>query len=208
MLYYSRMRWKIDGMSFDALWQLEGKEASAAVDSIRAGIVSHLYKPCAERYVISVGATRTVEDFDRYAMGALPMREHLVFEEVIPLEEGFTIEVFPYLEARAVHMAEAPRLLHLLEFSWDPASRALDKAWPDLVTLLKASAAPRVLGLYRFAARQQALAIVDVAEAAELTRLSLGPGLADAAVTRVEALRDYLGFARDVWRGYRLDEAA
>ena len=42
MLYFSRMRWKIDGMSFDDLWKLEGKEAKAAVDSITQGIVSHL----------------------------------------------------------------------------------------------------------------------------------------------------------------------
>lgn len=205
MLYFSRMRWKIDGMSFDALWKLEGQEARAAVDSIEQGIVSHLYKPCAEQYVISIGGARTVEDFDRYAMGVLPMREHLVFEQVLPLEEGFTIEVFPYLKARGAEMADRPRLLHFVELAWDPRARWLDSRWGDIRTALQALETPKVLGVYRLAGRQGALAIVDIETAADLNRLAVLPCLEGAEVVQVEALRDYLGFAQDVWRGYRFD---
>jgi muconolactone delta-isomerase len=207
MLYYSRMRWAIAGMTFDQLWKLEGKEAEAAVASIEQGIVAHLYKPCAERAVISVGATRTVEEFDRYAMGVLPMREHLIFDEVAPLTEGFSIEVFPYLEARAAEMADRPRLLHLVELSWPAAERRLDAAWPGLVADLSGVTAPKIVSLYRVTGLQRALLFADLEEAAELDRLVARDSLAGAAVTRVEALRDYLGFARDVWKGYRLDAA-
>ena len=205
MLYFSRMRWKIDGMSFDALWKLEGQEAKAAVDSIQQGIVSHLYKPCAEQYVISIGGARTVEDFDRYAMGILPMREHLVFEQVLPLEEGFTIDVFPYLTKRTAEMDEKPRLIHYVELHWDPRERRLDTSWAEIVETLKGLEAPKVLGVYRLAGRQAAIAIVDIETAAELNRFAALPCLAGAEVSQVEALRDYLGFADDVWRGYRFD---
>ncbi|MCB1332055.1 MAG: hypothetical protein KDK28_22380 [Maritimibacter sp.] len=205
MLYFSRMRWKIDGMSFDDLWKLEGKEAKAAVDSITQGIVSHLYKPCAEQYVISIGGARTVEEFDEYAMGILPMREHLIFEQVLPLEEGFTIDVFPYLKARTAEMADRPRLLHYVEMHWDPRARSLDSRWAEIVATLQGAEAPKVLGLYRLAGRQGALAIVDIETAAELNRFAALDCLAGAEVTQVEALRDYLGFAEDVWRGYRFD---
>ena len=205
MLYFSRMRWKIDGMSFDALWKLEGQEARAAVDSIQQGIVSHLYKPCAEQYVISIGGARTVEDFDRYAMGILPMREHLVFEQVLPLEEGFTIDVFPYLTKRTAEMDEKPRLIHYVELHWDPRERRLDTSWAEIVETLKGLEAPKVLGVYRLAGRQAAIAIIDIETAAELNRFAALPCLAGAEVSQVEALRDYLGFADDVWRGYRFD---
>jgi len=205
MLYFSRMRWKIDGMSFDALWKLEGQEAKAAVDSIQQGIVSHLYKPCAEQYVISIGGARTVEDFDRYAMGILPMREHLVFEQVLPLEEGFTIDVFPYLTKRTAEMDEKPRLIHYVELHWDPRERRLDTSWAEIVETLKGLEAPKVLGVYRLAGRQAAIAIIDIETAAELNRFAALPCLAGAEVSQVEALRDYLGFADDVWRGYRFD---
>ncbi|HCQ63847.1 MAG TPA: hypothetical protein DIU07_01115 [Rhodobacteraceae bacterium] len=205
MLYFSRMRWKIDGMSFDALWKLEGQEAKAAVDSIQKGIVSHLYKPCAEQYVISIGGARTVEDFDRYAMGILPMREHLIFEQVLPLEEGFTIDVFPYLTKRTAEMDDRPRLLHYVELHWDPRARSLDSHWAEIVETLQRLDAPKVLGVYRLAGREGAIAIIDIETAADLNHLAALPCLAGAEVTQVEALRDYLGFAEDVWRGYRFD---
>ena len=133
MLYYSKMRWKLDGMNFDALWKLENKEAQTAVESIKQGIVKHLYKVCAEQYVVSIGGTDTVEDFDRYADGILPMREHLIFEEVIPLTEAFTIDIFPYLSSRREKLATEPRLLHQVEFSWPSGERELDTVWtgPD-----------------------------------------------------------------------------
>lgn len=138
-------------------------------------------------------------------MGVLPMREHLVFEQVLPLEEGFTIEVFPYLKARGAEMADRPRLLHFVELAWDPRARWLDSRWGDIRTALQALETPKVLGVYRLAGRQGALAIVDIETAADLNRLAVLPCLEGAEVVQVEALRDYLGFAQDVWRGYRFD---
>jgi hypothetical protein len=155
--------------------------------------------------VISIGGARTVEDFDRYAMGILPMREHLVFEQVLPLEEGFTIDVFPYLTKRTAEMDERPRLLHYVELHWDPRARNLDTRWAEIVETLQALDTPKVLGVYRLAGREGAIAIVDIETAADLNHFAALPCLAGAEVTQVEALRDYLGFAEDVWRGYRLD---
>ena len=203
MLYFSRMLWKLDGMSFDSLWKLEGKEADAAEDSIRNGIVSHLYKLCAQPCVISVGNTTRLEDFDLYAEGILPMREHLVFDEVWALEEGFCIEVFPYLEQRRVEMAEKPRLLHLMQVAWDPRSHRMEEVWPRLVGELGSLHEPRVLAVYRVAGQQRALIFVDVVDAAGLNAVAHLPSLAGAEVEKVEGLRDYIGFAQDVRRGYK-----
>lgn len=205
MLYFSRMRWNLEGMNFNQLWKLESKEADAAVVSIQQGFISHLYKPCAEQYVISVGETRTVEDFDRYAEGVLPMREHLVFEEVWPLDEGFCIDVFPYLQKRRKEMAETPRLLHFFQASWSTHARYLDDHWLDLVGQLRDLDAPKVLGVYRVAGQQRIIAFVDVQDATELSHLANLSPMASAEVERVEALRDYLGFAEDVRKGYRVD---
>jgi hypothetical protein len=202
MLYYSKMRWKLDGMSFNDLWKLENYEAQTAAQSIQAGIVKHLYKVCAEQYVISIGSTSTVEDFDRYAHGILPMREHLIFEEVVPLTEGFTIEIFPYLSSRRAALAEKPRFLHTVEIAWPSGERRLDEVWPTLTKKLKASDAPFVLGVYRYSGRQTALAVIDIAAPAEIDALAVLPELAGATIVKVWAMRDYIGFAADVATGY------
>jgi muconolactone delta-isomerase len=203
MLYYSKMRWELKGMTFDQLWDLEAKEARAAAQSIRDGIVSHLYKVVAEQYVISIGGSTDAESFDRYALGALPMREHLTFETVLPLEEGFTIDVFPYLSGRRAAMATDPRFLFLVELSWEPRSRALDGLWPDIARVLKTDAPLKVLGVYRVAGQQRALAVIDAKDAADVNRFALMPVLGPASVDLVWSLRDYLAFADDVDNHYR-----
>ena len=202
MYFYSKMHWKIDGMSFQELWKLEGKEAEAAVESIKGGIVQHLYKPCAEQYVISVGGAPTVEDFDRYAMGILPMREHLIFEEVWPLEEGYSIDVFPYLEERAKTVEEDPRLLHFIQMAWPEYERTLDQEWPGILERTQEMEATKVLGLFRVAGQQRIIAIIDVRKGEEITAFAAGEGLRSGKMEKVWALRDYLGFAEDVWKGY------
>lgn len=202
MQFFSKMHWKIDGMSFRELWKLEGEEAKAAVESIKGGIVQHLYKPCAEQYVISVGDAPTVEDFDRYAMGILPMREHLIFEEIWPLEDGFTIDVFPYLEERAKTMEESPKLLHFIQIAWPGHERALDRLWPGILEAAPALETPKVLGIFRVAGQQRLIAFIDVASAEEVSLFASGEGLETGHVEKVWALRDYLGFAEDVWKGY------
>jgi muconolactone delta-isomerase len=199
------MRWNLKGMSFDELWDLEGKEAKAAAKSIEEGIVTHLYKVVAEKYVMSIGGAPTAEDFDRYALGVLPMREHLVFEQVLTLQEGFTIDVFSYLSQRRQTMAEEPRFLYFVQFAWDPRLRLLDQIWDGLCRAMQQEEIPKVLGLYRVAGQQKAMAIVDVQNAQALNRLSLATALQTPAVETVWLLRDYLGFAEDVEKHYRFD---
>jgi muconolactone delta-isomerase len=208
MLYYSKMRWELKGMTFDQLWDLEAQEARAAAKSIEDGIVSHLYKVVAEQYVVSIGGSADAEGFDRYAFGVLPMREHLTFETVLPLEEGFSIDVFPYLKERRAKMAADPRFLFLVELSWAPRERMLDEAWPALVRTLKSDAPVKVLGLFRVAGQQRALAVIDVKDAADLNRFALMPVLGRPAVDLAWSLRDYIAFADDVENHFRPDPAA
>jgi muconolactone delta-isomerase len=199
------MRWNLKGMTFDQLWELEGKEAKAAAKSIEEGIVTHLYKAVAEEYVMSIGEAPTAEDFDRYALGVLPMREHLIFEQVLTLQEGFTIDVFPYLTQRRQEMANEPRFLFFVQVAWEPAQRKLDGLWESLCQALQAPMPAKVLGLYRVAAQQRAMAIVDVRDAEALSLLSQLPALQSAMFERVWLLRDYLGFAEDVEKHYRVN---
>lgn len=203
MLFYSKMHWALKGMNFDQLWELEGKEARAAVKSIKEGIVSHLYKVCAEQYVISIGGAPTVEDFDRYAMGILPMREHLTFEQVWPLEEGFTINVFPYLQERDKTMAESPRLLHFVQMAWEQDKRVLDDKWGEIKSTLPQCDTCKVLGVYRVAGQQRLVSIIDVASAGDITAYANMPLFSRPTVEKVWALRDYIGFAKDVWNKYQ-----
>ncbi|MEJ2691627.1 MAG: hypothetical protein P8166_00920 [Candidatus Thiodiazotropha sp.] len=193
-------------MTFDELWELEGKEAKAAAKSIEDGIVKHLYKAVAEQYVISIGGSPTGEEFDRYAMGMLPMREHLIFEQVLTLEEGFTIDVFDYLSRRRQTMAEDPRFLYFVEFSREATQRVMDASWQAACDSLRDDVPATVLGLYRVAGMQKMQAIVDVRVAEDLNRLCRLPALRDASVETVWLMRDYLSFAEDVERHYRFDE--
>ncbi len=205
ILFYSKMRWELKGMNFDQLWELEGEEARAAVRSIEDGIVTHLYKVCAEQYVISIGGSPTIEDFDRYAMGILPMREHLIFEDIWSLEEGFTIDVFDYLRKRRNRMADEPKFLYYIQMAWEPQKRIVDETWNNVKEELKDCSAGKVLGVYRVAGQQRIVSIVDVTTADELNSFGSLPVLKSPSVEKVWALRDYLGFADDVWKKYKFD---
>lgn len=207
MIFFSKMRWNLKGMTFDQLWDLEGEEAKAAAKSIEEGIVTHLYKAVAEEYVMSIGGAPTAEDFDRYALGVLPMREHLVFEQVLTLQEGFSIDVFPYLSQRRREMADDPRFLYFVQFAWDPGQRRVDELWEGLCGAMQEEGPAKVLGLYRVAGQQKAMAIVDVRDAEALNQLCLSPALQSPSVETVWLLRDYLGFAEDVEKHYRFDDA-
>jgi muconolactone delta-isomerase len=201
------MRWNLKGMTFNQLWDLEGQEAKAAAKSIEEGIVTHLYKAVAEEYVMSIGGAPTAEAFDRYALGVLPMREHLVFEQVLTLQEGFTIDVFSYISQRRREMADNPRFLYFTQFAWDPGSRKVDELWDDMCAELQNTRIVKVLGLYRVAAQQKVMAIVDVTEADALNQLALLPSLQTPIVEIVWLLRDYIGFAEDVEKHYRFNDA-
>jgi len=205
MYFFSKMRWNLKGMSFDELWELEGKEAKAAAKSIEDGIVQHLYKAVAEEYVMSIGETNTAEDFDRYALGILPMREHLIFEQVIAVQEGFSIDVFPYLAKRREQMQNEPKFLYFVQMAWPSAERKLDEVWGQLTENLKAYTPAKVLALYRAAAQQKIMLIIDVKNADELNQLSQSPLLRMSEVETVWLLRDYIGFAEDVEKRYKFD---
>lgn len=203
MFFYSKMRWKIDGMTFDQLWDLEGEECKAAVKSIEDGIVSHLYKVGAEQYVISVGQAKSMEEFDLYAMGYLPMREHLIFEEVWPLDEGFTIDVAEYLKKRRDTQASDPNFLFYVQLAWDQNQRFVDTAWDEITAGLKTFDAGKVLGVYRVAGQERIIAILDVKTAADINSFSSLSVLNNPEVEKVWSLRDYIGFAHDVWNHYK-----
>jgi len=205
MYFFSKMRWHLKGMSFDELWELEGKEAKAAAKSIEDGIVQHLYKAVAEEYVMSIGEADTAEGFDRYALGILPMREHLIFEQVIAVQEGFSIDVFPYLAERRERMQNEPKFLYFVQMAWDPAERKLDAIWPQLIDSLETYTPAKILALYRVAAQQKIMLIVDVTDADALNQLSQFPLLQISQVETVWLLRDYIGFAEDVEKRYKFD---
>jgi muconolactone D-isomerase len=206
MLFYSKMRWELKGMSFDQLWDLEGKEADAGVQSIQQGFIKHLYKVASEQYVISIGESNTIEEFDQYSMGVLPMREHLVFEEVWTLDEGFTIDVASYLNERRPGIKSDPRYLYYMELSWPADRRNLDDDWKKIIQVLQGTYTFKILGAYRVAAQQKIILIVDVRSAEELNSISGLDFLRAAEVVKVWALRDYEGFAVDVKKHYKFED--
>ncbi|QMS86172.1 hypothetical protein HUN01_00645 (plasmid) [Nostoc edaphicum CCNP1411] len=98
MLFYVQMRWNIEGrLSEDELWNLEAEEAdfNAQKETKDSGLVVGLYKVAAQRRVIGIVNVDSIEELDRTAMGRLPMREYLEFEQVLPLRayEGFIEDV-------------------------------------------------------------------------------------------------------------------
>lgn len=204
MFFYCSMRWDLKGMSFEDLWKQEGEEAKAAIQTIESGMVQHLYKVAAEQYVIVIGNLPNAEELDRTAMGRLPMHEYLVFEEVLSLQEGFTIDVQGYLGPRREQIGERPRLLYFVQLAWDPGQRRLEGLWEGAKQALRDLGSTRVLGLYRVAGQQRMVLIVDVDAAEDLNALANLPVLDSPAVEKVWLLRDYHVFAEDVWKAYRV----
>ncbi|MDJ0596980.1 MAG: muconolactone Delta-isomerase family protein [Pleurocapsa sp. MO_226.B13] len=96
MLFYVQMRWNIEGrLSEEELWDLETKETEQAQKTVDSGMVVGLFKVAAQRRVIGIVDVESIEELDRTAMGRLPMREYLEFEQVWPLRdyEGFAEDV-------------------------------------------------------------------------------------------------------------------
>ena len=112
MFYYGQMRWDLKGMSFHELWLAESEEARAAIKTLEDNLVQHLYKVVGEQYVIVIGNIPSGEEFDRTAMGRLPMHEHLIFDPVWSLEEGFTADVQGYLNSRYPQQLQNPKVLY------------------------------------------------------------------------------------------------
>jgi muconolactone delta-isomerase len=204
MFFCCKMRWALDGMSFEDLWMQEGEEARTAIQTIESGMVQHLYKVAAEQYVIVIGNLPNAEELDRTAMARLPMHEHLVFEEVLSLEEGFTIDVQGYLKPRRERLGEQPRMLYYVELAWEPRERSVEGLWDRATRELRECESLKVLGLYRIAGQQRMVLIVDVDRAEALNGLANLPVLDTPSVEKIWLLRDYHLFAEDVWNRYRV----
>ena len=204
MFFYSKMRWDLKGMTFDELWKLEGEEVRQGIATLDAGFIQHLYKVTSEQYVICIGNVPSAEEGDRFAMGRLPMHEHLIFEDVFSLEEGFTIDVLDYLKTRRAQLKVDPKLLYYIQMAWDPRERQLDRLWNDAKEALRVLEAPKVLGLYRVSGQQRIIAIVDARVVEELDLFANLSSLKSPEVEKVWSLRDYHLFAEDVWNGYKI----
>jgi len=204
MFFYCNMRWELKGMSFEDLWIMEGQEARSGIQTIESGMVQHLYKVAAEQYVIVIGNLPNAEELDRTAMERLPMHEHLIFEDVFSLQEGFTVDVQGYLKPRREQIGQKPRLLYYVQMAWDPKERKLEKLWDGAKQTLSDLGSTYVLGLYRVAGQQRMILIVDVDKAEDLNALANLPVLDSPVVEKVWLLRDYHLFAEDVWKGYKV----
>jgi len=96
MLFYVQMRWNHEGrISLDELWDVEAQEAEHAKETIDSGMVVGIWKVAAQKRVIAVVDVESIEDLDRTALGRLPMREYLEFEQVWALRDylGFAEDV-------------------------------------------------------------------------------------------------------------------
>ncbi|NLT56337.1 MAG: hypothetical protein GXX79_17620 [Actinomycetales bacterium] len=96
MLFYVQMRWNHEGrISLEDLWEVEEQEAEHAKETIDSGMVVGIWKVAAQKRVIAVVDLPSAEELDRTALGRLPMREYLEFEEVWPLRDylGFAEDV-------------------------------------------------------------------------------------------------------------------
>lgn len=96
MLFYVQMRWNIEGrLSLDELWNLEAQEIEYARQTVDSGMVRGIYKVAAQRRVIAILDVPSIEDLDRTALGRLPMREYLEFEQIWALRDynGFAEDV-------------------------------------------------------------------------------------------------------------------
>ncbi|MGB5685836.1 MAG: hypothetical protein WBM35_08495, partial [Candidatus Electrothrix sp.] len=138
------------------------------------------------------------------AMGRLPMHDHLIFEEVFSLIEGFTVDVQGYLKPRREEQEKKPKFLYYVQMAWDPEKRELDTLWNEAVDALKGFDAGKVLGVYRVAGQQRMITVVDVEKPDDLNVLANIPELRSPVVEKVWALRDYHLFAEDVRKNYNV----
>jgi hypothetical protein len=204
MFFYAEMQWDLKGMSFNDLWIAEGEECRHAIVTIENNMVQHLYKVVAEQKVIVIGNLPNAVELDRTAMGRLPMHEHLLFTEVLTLEEGFTEDVQAYLQPLRDRNQAESCLLYLIRLAWDQSARSLDHSWETISNELKSFQGGKVLGLYRAVGQQRALVIVDFETVTDINRFTNISCLQLSSVERVWALRDYHIFAEDVWKYFRV----
>lgn len=93
MLFYVQMRWNHEGrVSLDELWDVQAEEGGYALAAMESGFCLGIWKVAAQKRVIAIVDSPDAEELDRVALGRLPMREYLEFEEIWPLRDyrGFT----------------------------------------------------------------------------------------------------------------------
>ncbi|MEV7970838.1 muconolactone Delta-isomerase family protein [Sphaerisporangium sp. NPDC088356] len=96
MLFYVQMKWNHEGrVTLDELWDIEVDEAEHVLKSIESGFCVGIWKVAAKKRLIAIVDSPDAEELDRTALGRLPMREYLEFEEVWPLRDylGFVEDV-------------------------------------------------------------------------------------------------------------------
>ncbi|AIR97431.1 MULTISPECIES: muconolactone Delta-isomerase [Streptomyces] len=96
MLFYVQMRWNHEGrISLDELWEIEREEAEHAQETLDSGFAVGLWKVAGQKRVIGIIDAPNAEELDRTALGRLPMREYLEFEQVWALRDylGFAEDV-------------------------------------------------------------------------------------------------------------------
>ena len=96
MLFYVQMKWNHEGrITLDQLWEIEAEEAAHAQETLDSGFAVGLWKVAGQKRVIGIIDSPNAEELDRTALGRLPMREYLEFEEIWPLRDylGFAEDV-------------------------------------------------------------------------------------------------------------------
>jgi muconolactone D-isomerase len=96
MLFYVQMKWVHEGrLTLDQLWDVEAEEAEHAQETLDSGFCVGIWKVAAQKRIIASSDSPNAEELDRTALGRLPMREYLEFEEIWPLRDylGFADDV-------------------------------------------------------------------------------------------------------------------
>ena len=96
MLFYVQMKWNHEGrISLDELGDVEAEVAEHAKETLDSGFCVGIWKVAAQKRVIAIIDSPNAEELDRTALGRLPMREYLEFEQVWPLRDylGFADDV-------------------------------------------------------------------------------------------------------------------
>ncbi len=200
------MRWELKGMTFDQLWDIEKVEAQTGVETIEEGIVPHLYKVASEQYVIAIGDAPSAEELDRFSMGRLPMHEYLMFEAVWPLDEIYTIDLVKYFDNRREKFPDNPSFLMYIELAWNDTDRYLDLNWGRIRHFARGfeSNDTQILSIYRVSGTQKIIAIVDFADSMAISRFVANEVFDGSKTDKVWTLRDYVGFADDVVKHYKV----
>jgi muconolactone delta-isomerase len=95
MLYFIKVRVDHGGMTEDELWDIWEKETEAAMGAKEAGKVVSLYKVAGQRRVVGILDLDSHDELDQIALGGLPMKHVLEWEEILPVRayEDFAKDV-------------------------------------------------------------------------------------------------------------------